>query len=128
MFRLAMLAVLSVALAASLAPAATVAAQRPATPWWVGAFSIDGNTMLTLTADAGREVRSGARPGEIRHGLEVPLVVDPSGQRVELTLAGGASRWTLTRIGDEVVIEEWRLPSGPGGWARLRTVRVPLAR
>lgn len=120
------LAVLCVGLAVPLAPAVTVAAQDHATPWWVGVFPVDGRTVLTLTADAGREVRSGARAGEIRHGLGVPLVVDASGERVQMTLAGGVSRWTLRRVGDEVVIEEWHPGSDPSGWTRLRIVRVPL--
>jgi hypothetical protein len=104
--------------------------QERAAPWWAGVFEVDARTLLTLTADTGREVRSGRR-GEIRHGVEVPLVITEGGEQVEMTIASAdhASRWTLRRTGDEVVIEEWAR-RGPDGapWERVRTVRAPLPR
>lgn len=126
---LGVVAALGVWVALPLAVATSAEAQDDATPWWVGVFSVDGSTVLTLTADTGREVRSGARPGEIRHGLEVPLTISASGERVEMTIAatpGYATRWTLTRAGDEVVVEEWVRRGADGtAWERVRTASVP---
>ena len=132
MLRLDLAVALAVGVALSLAPSAGAAAQGRTPAWWVGVFPVDGSTVLTLTAETGREVRSGARPGEIRHGLEVPLAIDASGERVEMTVAATpdrATRWTLTRAGDEIVVEEWLRRGAEGtAWERVRAVRVPLPR
>ena len=116
-------------LALGLWAAAGALAQDRVPHWWEGVFPIDGGTVLTLGADWGSEVRSGPE-GEIRHGVRVPLVVDPGGDRVEMTIDATpdyATRWTLARSGSEVVIERWvRRGNDRAAWERERSVRVPL--
>lgn len=119
-----------IGLAIALVSPMTVLAQRPAAPWYSGVWPVDGRTVLAVRARTGQEVRSGRRG--MRHGREVPLVVEDDGDTVRFEIASGADyakRWILRRHEGEVRIEEWTR-RGPDGvaWERVRVVIVPLER
>lgn len=110
-----------------LACSSAAHAQPPGAPWYVGVWPVDAQTVLTVRATTGQEVRSGRRG--MRHGRRVPLVVDDEAT-VHFDIEASsdfAKRWVLDRDGREVRIEEWTR-RGPDGTAFLLLRTVVLTR
>lgn len=106
--------------------AGSARAQPRARSWYEGVWEVDGQTVLVLTVDQGREVRAGAGRS-LRHGRWAPLVVrdaPPEVRFVSADLPTAGSRWVLRREGDGLVLEEWIRSGGASApWRMLRSVR-----
>lgn len=110
-------------------PSREASAQPPGAPWFARVWEVDAQTVLTLGATWGQEVRSG--PGRtIRHGVRAPLRVEGGGDTVRFEVASGtdyAVRWIVRRRAQEVVIERWeRHGADAGPWQRTRKLQRGL--